>query len=57
MLAWTVIFLLIAVVAGALGFRGIEGVAAGFARITFIIAIALFLVALIFGWGGVVLIR
>lgn len=57
MLAWTVIFLLIAVVAGSLGFKGIEGAAAGFARITFMIAIALFLIALIFGWGGIVLIR
>lgn len=57
MLAWTVIFLLVAVIAGALGFKGIEGAAAGFARITFMIAIALFLIALIFGWGGVVIIR
>lgn len=57
MLAWTVIFLLVAVVAGALGFKGIEGAASGFARITFTIAIVLFLVALIFGWGGVPIIR
>lgn len=57
MLAWTVIFLLIAVVAGSLGFKGVEGAAAGFAKITFLIAIALFFVALIFGWGGVVFIR
>lgn len=49
MLAWTVIFLLIAIIAGVLGFKGIEGTAAGFAKITFLIAIALFLITLVFG--------
>lgn len=57
MLAWTVIFLLIAVIAGSLGFKGIEGVAARIAQIIFTIAIAMFIMALIFGWGGVVVLR
>lgn len=49
MFAWTMIFLLIAVVAGVLGCKGIKGAAAGFAKMTFLIAIALFLISLVFG--------
>lgn len=56
MLAWTVIFLLVAVLAGSLGFKGIEGAAAGFAKVIFLIAIALFFISLVSGWKGVVVI-
>jgi uncharacterized membrane protein YtjA (UPF0391 family) len=47
MLAWTVIFLIIALIAGLLGFSGIAGAAVGIARVLFVIFLVLFLVTLI----------
>lgn len=47
MLGWAVTFLVIALVAAALGFGGIAGTSAGIAQILFFIFIALFVVALI----------
>jgi uncharacterized membrane protein YtjA (UPF0391 family) len=49
MLGWTVIFLLIALAAGILGFTAIAGAAAGIAKILFIIFLVLFLISLIGG--------
>jgi len=49
MLYWTLVFLLIAVVAAALGFGGIAGEAESIARVLFIIFLVLFLASLIFG--------
>jgi uncharacterized membrane protein YtjA (UPF0391 family) len=49
MLRWAVIFLLIALVAGVLGFWGLEGQAMWFARVLFFIFIVIFLVSLIMG--------
>ncbi len=49
MLRWAFIFLIIALVAAALGFGGIAATAAGIAKILFYIFLALFLVALIAG--------
>ena len=46
MLYWTLVFLLIAVVAGVLGFTGLEVAAAGVARILFVVFLALFIVSL-----------
>ncbi len=49
MLYWTLIFLVVALVAGLFGFGGIASASAGIAKIPFTIFIVLFLVSLIFG--------
>ena len=51
MLYWAVVFLIIALVAGVLGFGGIAGASVGIARILFGIFLVLFLVSLIMGRG------
>jgi uncharacterized membrane protein YtjA (UPF0391 family) len=48
MLYWTLVFLVVALVAGALGFTGVASASAGVARIIFGLFLILFLVALIF---------
>jgi len=52
MLGWTITFLVIALVAGILGFTGIAGAAVGIARILFAIFLVLFLASLIFRLAG-----
>ncbi|RVU29953.1 DUF1328 domain-containing protein [Neptunomonas marina] len=47
MLGWVITFLLIALVAAALGFGGIAGTAAGIAKVIFFIFIALFIISLV----------
>ncbi len=47
MLRYALIFLVVALIAGALGFGGIAGAASGIATILFYIFIALFVVGLI----------
>ncbi len=49
MLYWAVVFLVISLAAGVLGFGGIASAAAGFARILFFIFIVLFILALFRG--------
>jgi uncharacterized membrane protein YtjA (UPF0391 family) len=49
LLYWAVVFLVVALVAAALGFGGVAGVAMDGARILFWVAIVLFIVALIGG--------
>lgn len=49
MLNWALTFLIVAVVAGALGLTGVAGAAAGIAKVLFFVAIGLFLVTLIGG--------
>jgi len=49
MLGWTVTFLIIALIAGILGFTTIAGAATGIAKILFVIFLVLFLVSLIGG--------
>jgi len=49
MLHWAIVFLIIAVVAGVLGFGGVASVAVGFARILFFIFLVLFLLSLLQG--------
>jgi uncharacterized membrane protein YtjA (UPF0391 family) len=49
MLRWTVIFLLVALVAAAFGFGGIAVASAGIARILFFIFVILFLASLLSG--------
>lgn len=47
MLGWSLTFLIIALVAAALGFGGIAGTASGIAQILFVIFLALFLVSML----------
>lgn len=49
MLYYAVVFLIIALIAGALGFGGIAGASVGIAKILFTIFIILFVATLIFG--------
>ena len=47
MLSWALTFLVIALIAAALGFGGIAGTSAGIAKVLFFIFIALFVISLI----------
>jgi len=47
MLGWAVTFLVIALIAAALGFGGIAGASVGIAQILFFVFIVLFVVAMI----------
>lgn len=49
MLNWTVTFLLISIVAAVLGFGGVAGATAGFAKICFFIFLVFFVVSLLRG--------
>ena len=49
MLSWVVTFLIIALIAGILGFGGIAGASVEIAKIIFFIAILLFLVSAVIG--------
>jgi uncharacterized membrane protein YtjA (UPF0391 family) len=49
MLGLVVTLLIIALIAGILGFGGIAGAAVGIAKIVFFVALVLFLISLIFG--------
>ena len=51
MLGWAITFLVVALIAAVLGFGGIAGAAIDIAKIIAFIAIALFVVSLIFGWA------
>lgn len=47
MLSWALTFLVVALIAAALGFGGIAGASAGMAKILFFIFLVLFLVAIV----------
>jgi len=49
MLRWAIVFLIIALIAGALNFMHLEGVAMWAARACFLVFLILFVVSLIFG--------
>jgi uncharacterized membrane protein YtjA (UPF0391 family) len=49
MLTWTLIFLVISLIAGALGFSGISGAAATVARVLFLVFLIALVVAIILG--------
>lgn len=49
MLGWAITFLVVALIAAALGFGGIAGTAMGAAKIVFFLAVALFLVSAVMG--------
>jgi uncharacterized membrane protein YtjA (UPF0391 family) len=50
MLYWSLLFLVVAIVAGIFGFGGISMPAASIAQVLFFIFLVLFIVALFFGW-------
>lgn len=47
MLGWALTFLVVALIAGALGFGGVAGASAGIAQTLFFIFVVLFVVAMI----------
>jgi uncharacterized membrane protein YtjA (UPF0391 family) len=49
MLYYSVVFLVIALIAGALGFFGVAGAAVGIAKILFFVFLVLFVVSLVLG--------
>ncbi|HBF31211.1 DUF1328 domain-containing protein [Rhizobium sp.] len=49
MLYYSLVFLVVALIAAALGFGGIAGASIGIAKILFFVFIVLFVVSLIFG--------
>ncbi len=50
MLKWALIFLVVGLVAGILGFGGIAGASIGIAKFLFFLAIALFVIFLVLGY-------
>lgn len=52
MFRYAIIFAVIALVAALLGFGGIAGLSADFAKILLVIAAVLFVVGVVFGRGG-----
>lgn len=49
MLSWAITFLVIALIAAALGFGGIAGAAVGIAKVLFFVFLALFVLSLVAG--------
>jgi uncharacterized membrane protein YtjA (UPF0391 family) len=49
MLSWAILFLIIALIAGVLGFGVVAGTAAWIAKVLFVVFIILFLVSLLTG--------
>ncbi|HXO70184.1 MAG TPA: DUF1328 domain-containing protein [Bradyrhizobium sp.] len=49
MFGWVVTFLIVALIAGILGFGGVAGASIEIAKIIFFIAIVLFLISAVFG--------
>ena len=51
MLGWALTFLIVALIAAALGFGGIAGAATGIAKILFFVFLVAFVVSLVLGRG------
>ena len=49
MLHWAIVFLIIGLIAGALGFTGVAGAAVGIAKFLFFLFLAIFVIFLILG--------
>ncbi|MDB5641963.1 MAG: hypothetical protein JWN07_1280 [Hyphomicrobiales bacterium] len=47
MLKWALIFFVVSIIAGGLGFTGISAAASGISRVLFFIALAIFLIFLV----------
>ena len=52
MLTWALIFLVVALIAGAFGFWGVASAATGFAKILFVVFLVLFLGSVLFNMMG-----
>ncbi|HHF7344899.1 TPA: DUF1328 domain-containing protein [Legionella feeleii] len=52
MLGWALIFLIIAIVAGLFGFRGVASTATGIAKVLFFLFIVIFIVLLLMNLLG-----
>lgn len=52
MLVWAMIFLVVALIAGILGFGGVASSAGGIARVLFFVFLTLFALTLLTGAGG-----
>tara|TARA_R110002049_G_scaffold4601_5_gene32192 strand:- start:272379 stop:272546 length:168 start_codon:yes stop_codon:yes gene_type:complete len=52
MLSWALTFLIIALIAGVLGFGVVSGTAASIAKILFVVFIVLFIIGLVTGRRG-----
>jgi uncharacterized membrane protein YtjA (UPF0391 family) len=48
MLTWAVIFLVVSLIAGVMGFRGVAGTSAEIAKVLFFIFVILFIVSVVF---------
>jgi len=48
LLGWALVFLIFALIAAALGFRGVAGAAAGMGKTMFFLFLVLFVLALLF---------
>jgi len=49
MLSWALTFLVIALIAAALGFGGVAGTSAGIAKILFVVFLVMFIASLLLG--------
>ena len=54
MLYWSLVFLVVALVAGVLGFGALSTTAAGIAKALFVVFLVLFLISLVAGRSGFV---
>lgn len=52
MLVWALIFLVVALVAGIFGFRGVEGIAMQIAKVLFFLFLVLFIISLIMSFSN-----
>ena len=50
MINWALVFLVVGLIAGVLGFTGLAGAAIGVAKILFFIGLALFVIMLVLGY-------
>jgi len=53
MLYWALVFLVVSLIAGVLGFGGIAGTAAGIAKALFVLFLVLFLVSIVIGRAAI----
>ncbi len=49
MIKWALIFLVVGLIAGALGFTGIAGASVGIAKVLFFVGLAIFAIMLLLG--------
>ncbi len=49
MIKWALIFLVVGLIAGALGFTGIAGASVGIAKVLFFVGLAIFAIMLVLG--------